>query len=138
VIPSFDRLFLALMVSAYREEEVEGEKRVVLGLHPALAPVKVSVLPLVKNKPEIVSLARDIYKKFQTKFNCEYDTSGAIGRRYRRADEAGTPFCVTIDYESPQDDCVTIRERDSMEQNRIKISDVYRYVSGAIEGTDIW
>eukprot|EP01041_Mallomonas_annulata_P007850 gene7850-16065_t len=131
-----DRLFLASLVSAYREEEVDGEKRVVLGFHPSLAPVKVSILPLVKNKPEIVALARELYSRLQTRYNCEYDVSGAIGRRYRRADEIGTPFCITVDFESLEDRSVTIRYRDSMVQERMKIDDLFTYLSKEIDG--VW
>lgn len=129
-----DRLFLALLCSAYREEVVEGEKRVVLGLHPAIAPIKVAVFPLVNNKAEISTAARAIFEKLQMRYMVEYDTAGAIGRRYRRADEAGTPFCVTVDYESLQDECVTVRERDSMVQTRMKIKDLYAHLSKHIEG----
>lgn len=129
-----DRLFLALLCSAYREEVVEGEKRVVLGLHPAVAPIKVAVFPLVNNKAEISATARGIFEKLQMRYMVEYDTAGAIGRRYRRADEAGTPFCVTVDYDSLQDECVTVRERDSMVQTRMKTDDLYAYLSKQIDG----
>ena len=129
-----NRLFLAVLTSAYREEQVEGETRTVLGFHPRVAPVKVSILPLVKNKPEIVTMAKDIYAKLQTRYNCEYDVSGAIGRRYRRADEIGTPFCVTIDYDSLTDNTVTIRHRDSMVQERMSIDNLYGYLSKEIDG----
>ena len=130
-----DRLFLALLCCAYREEIVEGgEKRVVLGLHPAIAPVKVAVFPLVNNKPELTAAARELFEKLQLRYMAEYDTSGAIGRRYRRADEAGTPYCVTVDFDTLQDDCVTVRERDSMQQTRMKIADVYAFLSKEIDG----
>jgi len=129
-----DRLFLALITSAYREEEVEGEKRVVLGFHPTIAPVKVSVLPLVNNKPELSELAKGLFKKLQMRYMCEYDTSGAIGRRYRRADEQGTPFCITVDFDSLQDNSVTVRSRDSMQQTRLKIDDLFGYLSKEIDG----
>eukprot|EP00607_Mallomonas_marina_P007603 CAMPEP_0182419458 /NCGR_PEP_ID=MMETSP1167-20130531/3919_1 /TAXON_ID=2988 /ORGANISM="Mallomonas Sp, Strain CCMP3275" /LENGTH=473 /DNA_ID=CAMNT_0024594403 /DNA_START=326 /DNA_END=1744 /DNA_ORIENTATION=+ len=134
--PSYgvDRLFLAAVVSAYREEQLEGEKRTVLGFHPSIAPVKVSILPLVKNKPEIVALAKEIFSKLQRRYNCEYDVSGAIGRRYRRADEIGTPFCVTVDFDSLEDRTVTLRLRDSMKQERIKIEDLYPLIAKEIEG----
>lgn len=129
-----DRLFLAVLTSAYREENLGEETRTVLGLSPALAPVKVSVLPLVKNKPEIVAMAREIFAKLQSRYNCEYDISGAIGRRYRRADEIGTPFCVTVDYDSLEDQSVTVRRRDEMTQERIKLADLYSFISREIEG----
>ena len=130
-----DRLFLALLTSAYTEDEVDGEKRTVLKFHPAVAPVKVSVFPLVKNKPELLDKAEKLYRALQMRWNCEWDTSGAIGRRYRRADEVGTPFCVTVDYESLENDTVTLRLRDSTEQIRIKIGDeLTQYLSKAIDG----
>ena len=129
-----DRLFLALLTSAYREEVVEGEKRVVLGLHPSVAPVKVAVFPLVNNKPELSAAARKIFETLQLRYNVEYDTAGAIGRRYRRADETGTPLCVTVDFETLEDGCVTVRDRDSMKQERMKIDDVYSYVSKLVDG----
>jgi len=129
-----DRLFLALLCSAYDEDIVGGEKRSVLRFHPSIAPVKVAVFPLVKNKEEIVGKARDIYEKLQMRYNVVYDTAGAIGRRYRRMDEAGTPFCVTVDFDSLEDDTVTIRERDSTKQRRIKIDELYSYLSLQIDG----
>ena len=129
-----DRLFLALLVSAYHEDEIEGEKRTVLRFHPSVAPVKVSVLPLVKNKPEIVALSRNLFSRLQARYNVEYDTAGAIGRRYRRADEAGTPFCITIDYESLENDTVTVRYRDSTQQVRMPIADIFTFLSKEIDG----
>lgn len=129
-----DRLFLALLTSAYSEEEVEGEKRTVLSFHPAIAPIKVSVLPLVNNKPELTALARDLYSKLKARYMCEWDTSGAIGRRYRRADESGTPFCLTVDFESLEDNSVTVRSRDSMQQVRMKIPDLFPFLSKEIDG----
>lgn len=129
-----DRLFLALLTSAYREEMVEGEKRVVLGFHPSVAPIKVTVLPLVSNKAEITGKAKEIFQKLQNRYMVEYDTSGAIGRRYRRSDESGTPFCVTIDFDTLTDDSVTVRFRDSMEQRRMKIDELYPFLSKEIDG----
>lgn len=129
-----DRLFLALLTSAYREEVVEGEKRVVLGFHPSIAPVKVAVFPLVNNKPEISEKAKGLFYKLQQRYNVEYDTSGAIGRRYRRADEAGTPFCITVDFDTLNDDTVTIRSRDSMNQVRMKTDEVFAFLSKEIDG----
>ena len=131
-----DRLFLALLVSAYTEDVVEGEKRTVLRFHPSVAPVKVNVLPLVKNKQEIVDVSTEIFRKLQQRYNVEYDTSGAIGRRYRRADEAGTPFCITVDYETLENQTVTVRFRDSTEQVRMPISDIFRFLSKEIDGID--
>ncbi len=113
-----DRSALAFLVDAYDEEEVRGEQRNLLRFHPTLAPIKVGIFPLVKRDgmPEI---ARNIYNDLKKHFNCFYDEKGAIGRRYRRLDEAGTPFCITVDGETLQDNTVTVRERDSMEQIRI-------------------
>lgn len=128
-----DRLFLALLVSAYREEVVENEKRVVLGFKPNIAPIKAAVFPLLSNKPELTEKAKDLYRKIKMKYNCEYDTSGAIGRRYRRADESGIPYCITIDFDTLKDDTVTLRDRDSMEQTRLKIDDIIPYMMERIE-----
>jgi glycyl-tRNA synthetase len=113
-----DRSALAFLVDAYDEEEVRGETRNLLRFHPALAPVKVGIFPLVK-KDGMPEIARNIYDDLKKRFNCFYDEKGAIGRRYRRQDEAGTPFCVTIDGQTLQDQTVTLRDRDSMDQSRI-------------------
>lgn len=126
---------LALICSAYAEDEVGGEKRSLLKFDPKIAPVKVAVLPLVKNKEALVSVARDLFDKLRMRWNCQWDTSGAIGRRYRRADEVGTPFCVTIDFDTiEKDNTVTIRDRDTTEQVRIPMEDVMTYLSKAIDG----
>lgn len=127
-----DRLFLALITSAYREETVGSEQRVYLSLHPSIAPIKAVVLPLVSNKEDIVTLARTIFKNLQQIFFVEYDASGAIGRRYRRADECGTPFCITVDFDSVVDDTVTIRYRDTMMQERVKLVDLIPIISSKI------
>jgi glycyl-tRNA synthetase len=118
-----DRALLAFMVDAYDEDEIEGERRTVLRLHPLLAPVKVAVLPLVRKdgQPE---LARDVYERLRDRVLAEYDESGAIGRRYRRQDEIGTPWAVTIDHKSLEDRTVTLRDRDSTEQIRVPIDDL--------------
>ena len=117
-----DRVTLAFLCAAYDEEQLEGgDMRTVMRFHPALAPVKVGVLPLSKKLNE---QAFDIYKKLSRKFNCEYDDRGNIGKRYRRQDEIGTPFCVTYDFESENDKAVTIRMRDSMEQVRVPIDEL--------------
>jgi glycyl-tRNA synthetase len=115
-----DRALLAFMVDAYDEDEIEGERRTVLRLHPALAPVKVAVLPLVRKdgQPE---LAAEVYRELRERFQCEYDEGGAIGRRYRRQDEIGTPWAVTIDHRSLEDRTVTLRDRDSLAQDRLAI-----------------
>ena len=114
-----DRILLAVLCAAYREEEVEGDKRVVLGLSPRIAPVKVAVLPLVKNKPELVAMARRLYQQLQRRHAVFFDESGAVGRRYRRQDEIGTPWCATVDFESLETGTFTVRERDSMAQVRM-------------------
>ncbi|MGA9856334.1 MAG: glycine--tRNA ligase [Solirubrobacteraceae bacterium] len=118
-----DRATLAFLVDAYDEDEIEGEKRTVLRLHPLLAPVKVAVLPLVRKdgQPE---LAQRIHHELRERFQSEIDASGAIGRRYRRQDEIGTPWAVTVDHQSLEDETVTLRDRDSLVQDRIAISDL--------------
>ena len=116
-----DRATLAFMLSAYDEEEVKGEKRTVLRLHHRLAPVKVAVLPLSKNE-QLVPLAAKIADTLRPHFQVDTDVAGAIGRRYRRQDEVGTPYCVTVDFESLDDNAVTLRERDSMTQERVPVA----------------
>jgi len=116
-----DRIFITMMIDAYDEEEVRGEKRVVLRFHPDMAPVQVAVLPLSK-KPELSELARRVEHGLRPSFATDYDETQAIGRRYRRQDEIGTPLAVTVDFDSLQDDAVTIRERDGMTQVRVPIS----------------
>ena len=113
-----DRSALAFLVDAYDEEEVRGQKRNLLRFHPALAPIKVAVFPLVK-KDGMPEIAQNIYNDLKKYFNCFYDQKGAVGRRYRRQDEAGTPFCLTVDGQTKEDNTVTVRERDSMEQIRV-------------------
>lgn len=130
-----DRLILALICSAYAEDEVNGEKRNFLKFHPSIAPVKVSVLPLVKNKEELVGVARELFEKLTLRWNVAWDATGAVGRRYRRADEVGTPFCITVDFETIEDNAgVTIRDRDTTEQIRIPIDEVIPYLSKKIDG----
>jgi glycyl-tRNA synthetase len=118
-----DRAMLAFLVDAYDEDEIEGEKRTLLRLHPLLAPVKVAVLPLVRKdgQPE---LAREVYRELRGRMQAEYDEGGAIGRRYRRQDEIGTPWAVTIDHQSLEDRTVTVRDRDSLAQDRIAIDEL--------------
>jgi glycyl-tRNA synthetase len=113
-----DRLLLAFLCDAYREEEVRGEQRTVLGLHARLAPVKVAVLPLSKKLEEA---AGKVFEDLRRRFVCEYDEAGSIGRRYRRQDEIGTPYCVTVDFDSLEDHAATVRHRDSMEQDRVPL-----------------
>ena len=124
-----DRVALAFLVDAYDEEVVDAEKndtRVVLRLHPALAPFKAAVLPLSK---KLAEPAGEIYEMLSKYFNVDYDETGSIGKRYRREDEIGTPYCITVDFETANDGCVTIRERDSMEQIRIPVTDVVAYLN---------
>ena len=126
-----DRMLLAFLCSAYDEEELEGgDKRTVLRFHPALAPVKIGVLPLSKKLNEG---AEKIYAELSKYYNCEFDDRGNIGKRYRRQDEIGTPFCVTYDFESEEDGAVTVRERDSMAQERVKIEDLKQYFEKKME-----
>jgi len=123
-----DRSTLAFLVDAYDEEEVRGETRNVLRFSPALAPVKAGIFPLT-NKEGMPQTARNLYNSLRGRFNCFYDEKGAIGRRYRRQDEAGTPFCITVDGQTAQDQAVTVRERDSMVQTRVALDQVKNYLS---------
>ncbi len=128
-----ERLFLAIMTEAYDEEIVDAEKndtRVVLHFHPALAPYKAAVLPLSKKLSE---QATEVFHSLQKKFMCEFDDAGSIGKRYRRQDEIGTPLCITYDFDSLEDGCVTVRDRDTMEQERIKIADLEAYIEKKIQ-----
>ncbi|TVR49675.1 MAG: glycine--tRNA ligase [Puniceicoccaceae bacterium] len=127
-----DRIFLALLTAAYAEEEVEGETRVVLRFSPRIAPVKVAVFPLVKNKPELVEAARGLYDRIRRRYPAFWDTSGAIGRRYRRMDEIGTPFCVTYDFDSLENGSFTVRHRDSMKQERMDEKDLLALLAEAV------
>ena len=128
-----DRVTLAFLCNAYDEEQVaENDTRVVLRLHPALAPFKACVLPLSKKLGE---KAREIYAELSKDFMVDYDDAGSIGKRYRRYDEIGTPYCITVDFatvgddKTPADHCVTVRERDSMEQVRIPISELKNWLA---------
>jgi glycyl-tRNA synthetase len=129
-----DRIMLAFLVDAYAEEEVRGETRTVFKLHPRLAPIKAAVLPLTKKEP-VASVARDLYGELKGDYRVFYDDSGAIGRRYRRQDEAGTPFCVTVDFDTLEDKQVTVRDRDTMEQERIPIDAVRERLRDRIYGS---
>jgi glycyl-tRNA synthetase len=123
-----DRVALTVLVDAFREETVEGETRTVLGFHPRLAPIKVAVFPLV-NKDAMPETALELFHDLRRRFPAFYDHSGAIGRRYRRMDEVGTPFCVTVDGQTASDRSVTIRERDSMRQERVGLDRVAGYLA---------
>ena len=126
-----DRVALAFLCNAYDEEEIaEGDVRTVLHLHPALAPYKVAVLPLSKKLSE---KAEEVYSNLSKKFMCDYDEAGSIGKRYRREDEIGTPYCVTIDFDTLDDNCVTIRDRDTMEQVRVKIDELEAWIQEKVE-----
>jgi glycyl-tRNA synthetase len=121
---SVERIFITLLVDAYDEDVVNNEPRVVLHLHPNVAPVQVAVVPLSK-KEDLIKVAREVQSSLQGQFRVEYDqTGGNIGRRYRRQDEIGTPFCVTIDFDTLNDKAVTIRQRDSTQQERVAIADL--------------
>jgi glycyl-tRNA synthetase len=137
--PTFgvDRTFLIALLHAYDEEEthdINGKPytRVVLRLHPRLAPYKAAVLPLMK-KAELTPLAETIASELSARFMIDYDESGGIGKRYRRQDEIGTPFCVTVDYESLDDRAVTVRHRDTMQQERLPIGDLAGWLGAQIE-----
>lgn len=124
------RMFLAVMTDAYHEEEINGDKRVVLKLAPHLAPYRVAVSPLLKNKPELVEKAREVYTMLKKEFgNVMWDDNGNIGKRYRRQDEIGTPYCVVIDFDTLNDDTVTIRSRDTTEQERCQVHEVIQKIS---------
>ena len=124
---------LALLCNAYEEQVLDAEKndvRVVLHLHPALAPFKAAILPLSKKLSE---KAEEIYADLAKYFPVDFDETGSIGKRYRREDEIGTPFCITYDFDSETDNCVTVRDRDSMEQVRIPIAELRNYIEKKIE-----
>lgn len=125
-----DRLVLTILCDAYEEQELENDSRVVMHFHPALAPYKVAILPLQKNLSE---KATEVYQELSKHFMCDYDESGSIGKRYRRQDEIGTPFCVTIDFDTLEDNTVTIRDRDTMEQVRLQISELESYIQERIK-----
>jgi len=126
-----DRVTLAFLVEAYDEEKVgDNDSRVVMRFHPTLAPIKAAILPLSKKLSE---KGDEIYTALSKKFMCEYDDAGSIGKRYRRQDEIGTPLCITVDFETEVDGCVTVRDRDTMVQVRIPVSEVEAYISNKIE-----
>jgi glycyl-tRNA synthetase len=119
------RCFLAVLSDAYTLEKLEGgETRTILKLHEDLAPIKYAVFPLLKNKPELVAKAKEVYAKLSEKYMCEFDDNGNIGKRYRRQDEIGTPRCIVVDFTTLEDDTVTVRDRDTTEQKRVKISEL--------------
>lgn len=132
--PSFgvERTILTVLLDAYDEDKVNNEDRVVMRFSPKIAPVTVAILPLMK-KPELTKVAEKIYKDLRTKFKVEYDDSGAIGKRYRRQDEIGTPFALTIDYDTLEDKSVTLRDRDSTKQKRVKIEELAEKIEGMMQ-----
>jgi len=128
-----DRAALAFLVDAYREEKVRDEKRIVLGFSKELAPIKVAILPLLKNRPEIVEMAKNIRQDLAKNFVVTYDDTASIGRLYRRQDEVGTLYCVTVDVKSLEDKQVTVRDRDSMKQDRVTISNIKQFLTDKLE-----
>ncbi len=136
-----ERSLLAFLCDAYQEIEggrtttTESTKEIetVLKLHPRLAPVKIAVLPLLKNKPELIKKSEEVFNMLSKEFLCQYDEAGAIGRRYRRQDEIGTPYCITIDFDSLEKNDVTVRDRDTMGQERIQISELVNYFKEKIK-----
>ena len=129
-----ERIFITLLVDAYDEDVVNNEPRVVLHLHPNVAPVQVAVVPLSK-KPELIEVAQEVIKGLRGQFRVEYDqTGGNIGRRYRRQDEIGTPFCITVDFDTLTDRAVTIRRRDSTQQERVQIDVLVARLGALLSG----
>lgn len=127
------RMFLMVLDQAFEEEKLEGDDvRTVLRLPKTLAPVKVAVFPLLKNKPELVAKAREIYDSLKKHMQCEFDDNGNVGKRYRRQDEIGTPFCVTVDFDTLNDNAVTVRDRDTMKQERVVVGELKNYFSGRL------
>ncbi|MBD3282473.1 MAG: glycine--tRNA ligase [Candidatus Portnoybacteria bacterium] len=128
--PSFglERTMLAVLAEAYKEEEVKGKKRTVLKINPKIAPRKAAIFPLLANKPELIKKAREVYDDLKEKLVISWDDRGNIGKRYFAQDEAGTPYCITIDFDTLEDNTVTIRDRDTMKQERIKINEIEGYI----------
>src|SRR4029077_4395410 len=133
-----DRAAFTFLIDAYREEDVRGETRVSLALHPDLAPYKVAVLPLLKKRPEIVELCHRIKDDLKRHTMAVYDDTAAIGKLYRRQDEIGTPWCITVDVDSLEDGAVTVRDRDSMTQERVPVEGVKRLILDPPEGGAVW
>jgi glycyl-tRNA synthetase len=133
-----DRAVLTVLLDGYEEQQLEKEKRVVLHLRPELAPVKVAVMPLLRNRPELVERARALAADLRPRMSAMYDDTAGIGKLYRRQDEIGTPFCVTVDVESLDDGKATIRERDSMTQERVGLDAIPERLAALIVGTATW
>ena len=123
-----NRLLLMFLDKAYTEEDVDGGTRTVLKLDKRLAPIKVAIFPLMKNKPELVAKAREIFDTLKQSYMCEFDDNGNVGKRYRRQDEIGTPYCITVDFDSLEGNTVTVRDRDTMKQERIAISELEKFM----------
>jgi len=123
-----NRLLFMFMDFAYTEEDVKGDLRLVMKFPKHLAPIKVAVFPLMKNRLELVSKAQEIYSGLKSDFMCEFDDNGNVGKRYRRQDEIGTPYCVTVDFDSLEDNAVTVRDRDTMKQERMRIDELKDYL----------
>jgi glycyl-tRNA synthetase len=134
--PTFgiDRALLVALLAAYTEETIKGEEgkedetRIVMKFPAKIAPVKIAIFPLLKNKPALVEKAKGIFAELKKDFTCEFDDNGNVGKRYRRQDEIGTPFCVTVDFDTiEKDDMVTVRDRDTMQQERVKSTELKKY-----------
>ncbi len=137
--PTFgvERTLLAVLLEAYREEELsDGETRILLKIPPRLSPVKVAILPLLRNRPELCEKAQEILERLLPFFSCEYDETGSIGKRYRRQDETGTPVCITIDFDTLKDNTVTLRDRDSMKQVRIEMNILEKTIESFLSGEE--
>lgn len=133
--PTFgvDRAILVALSAAYTEEDLgEGDIRVVMKFPPKLAPTKVAIFPLLKNKPELVAKAREIFTDLQSEFKCEFDDNGNVGKRYRRQDEVGTPYCVTVDFDTLEKGEVTVRDRDTMKQDKVKVEELKMWIKQKI------
>ena len=125
-------MFLAVLSNSYREEKINDECRIYLKLPPVLAPVKIAVLPLTK-KDGLPSKAKEIMGELKLYYNCQYEEKDSIGKRYRRQDAIGTPFCITVDHESLKNNTVTLRDRDTMEQKRITLADAKKIISEKVD-----
>ncbi|HNW19940.1 MAG TPA: glycine--tRNA ligase [bacterium] len=128
------RVFLMLLNEAYHEEKLgENDKRVVLKLKPALAPVKVAVFPLLRNKPELIKAAQEVFDQVKMRWRCEFDDNGNVGKRYRRQDEIGTPYCLTVDFDTLEKGTVTVRDRDTMKQTTVQLNELVSYLSSKLD-----
>ena len=123
-----DRTVLAVLLSAYHEEKTEKEERIVLKFPNWLAPYKIAIFPLLKNKPDLVNKAKEIFNNLKTKYACDFDDNGNVGKRYRRQDEIGTPYCLTVDFDTLEKNTITIRDRDTMQQETIKLNELESYL----------